>query len=243
MTPSIKPSKCETVLKMGGAPEGSLSLGKSPRPPTKSLLTVTNPQMWRRVRAAEAPVKKKTENVSASTLTFIFQWWGVEKEKSRRSGETWRLILARTQATPKLRAPSLHKPHTRPSVSPRLPHLADLSPELQYEINVGPAGNERSPQEIEEEGGQKKNSTRSRRTDFWHVDVSSPPCLVSHICLLLRCSCDSKGKKSLRPLLLLFCFGFFSWHSPPLAKPRKWTSREGLFERSLVCVVPRSKTT
>lgn len=127
--------------------------------------TLASPQMWRRVRVAEAPLKKKTENVSASTLTFIFWWWGVKKKKKNRSGETWRqrLILAKTQTAP----PS----GPLPSVSPRLPHFADLSPELQYEINVGPAGNERSPQEIEEEGAQKKNSARSRRTDFWHVDV------------------------------------------------------------------------
>lgn len=83
------------------------------------------------------------------------------------------MILARTQTTPStLDPPPPTPPHlSLPSVSPRLPHLADLSPELQYEINVGPAGNERSPQEIEEEGGQKKNSARSRRSDFWHVDV------------------------------------------------------------------------
>lgn len=35
---------------------------------------------------------------------------------------------------------------------------------------------------------------------------------------------------------------FFSWHSNSLAKPRKWTSSE-LFQRGLVFVVPRSKTT
>lgn len=33
-----------------------------------------------------------------------------------------------------------------------------------------------------------------------------------------------------------------SWHSNSLDKPRKWTTSE-LFQRGLVFVVPRSKTT
>lgn len=137
---------------------------------------------------------------------------------------------------------------SHPSVSPRLPHLADLSPELQYEINVGPAGNERSPQEIEEEGGQKKNSARSRRTDFWHVDgqcgrLFSTLSGLTHLPVAALQLRPKRQEKSSAFLLLPFFFCFFSWHGPPPAMPRKWTSREGLFQRGLVCVVPRSKTT
>lgn len=124
-------------------------------------------------------------------------------------------------------------PPLPPPMLPRLPHLADLSPELQYEINVGPAGNERSPQEIEEEGGQKKNSARSHRTDFWHVDVPSPPCLVSHICLLLRCSCDSKRQEKSSAFLLLLFFVFFL-----LAQPSAGEAKEVDEERGAVSAGP-----
>lgn len=37
-----------------------------------------------------------------------------------------------------------------------------LSPELQYEINIGPAGNERSPQEITE-GGKEVEETKEKQ--------------------------------------------------------------------------------
>lgn len=37
-----------------------------------------------------------------------------------------------------------------------------LSPELQYEINIGPAGNERSPQEIVE-GGKEVEETKEKQ--------------------------------------------------------------------------------
>lgn len=37
-----------------------------------------------------------------------------------------------------------------------------LSPELQYEINIGPAGNERSPQEIAE-GGKEVEETKEKQ--------------------------------------------------------------------------------
>lgn len=117
-------------------------------------------------------------------------------------------------------------PHlSLPSVSPRLPHLADLSPELQYEINVGPAGNERSPQEIEEEGGQKKHSARSRRSDFWHVDVQRgrprrslrladrPASRPSHASARGARHCDCKGEKVfgllVSPAFFFLLFSFF----------------------------------
>lgn len=158
------------------------------------------------------------------------------------------MILARTQTTPPPQlcaTPPPTPPHlSLPSVSPRLPHLADLSPELQYEINVGPAGNERSPQEIEEEGGQKKNSARSRRSDFWHVDVQRgrprrslrladrPASRPSHTSArgARRClaAATARGEKVLSLLIspVFFSFYFlFSWHGSPPAKPRKWTSR------------------
>lgn len=37
-----------------------------------------------------------------------------------------------------------------------------LSPELQYEINIGPAGNERSPQEIAK-GGKEVEETKEKQ--------------------------------------------------------------------------------
>uniref|UniRef100_A0AAV2L9Y1 Uncharacterized protein n=1 Tax=Knipowitschia caucasica TaxID=637954 RepID=A0AAV2L9Y1_KNICA len=41
-------------------------------------------------------------------------------------------------------------PHNPPPLcSSSISQTPALSPELQYEINIGPAGNERSPQEIE----------------------------------------------------------------------------------------------
>lgn len=73
--------------------------------------------------------------------------WGADRE-------TWRgrLFLARAQI-PRALSP----PRVAPCPSRR------LSPELQYEINFGPAGNERSPQEIEERGrggGRTKEKQR-----------------------------------------------------------------------------------
>lgn len=55
------------------------------------------------------------------------------------------MFLARTQIPPSLQQPLRSPP------SP-ISQTAALNPELQYEINIGPAGNERSPQEIEEGG-------------------------------------------------------------------------------------------
>lgn len=223
--------------------------------------------MWRRVRAAEAPVKKKTENVSASTLTFIFRWWGVGKKKKKK--KKWRNVEAEVDlgSNPNYPPPNSVPPPPHlslPSVSPRLPHLADLSPELQYEINVGPAGNERSPQEIEEEGGQKKNSARSRRSDFWHVDVQRgrprrslrladrPASRPSHTSArgARRClaAATARGEKVLGLLVspgfffLLFSF-FLARQSAGEAKKVDEQRGGGRIQRGLVCVVPRSKTT
>lgn len=93
------------------------------------------------------------------------------------------MFLARAQ-TP----PALSPPRVAPCPSRR------LSPELQYEINFGPAGNERSPQEIERRGrggvggaDKKKNSRKNHRSDFWHPDVQlrvlplsrTAPCIAS----------------------------------------------------------------
>lgn len=52
--------------------------------------------------------------------------------------------------------PRLYLPNVDPYPSHR------LSPELQYEINIGPAGNERSPQEIEE-GGKVEEETKEKQ--------------------------------------------------------------------------------
>lgn len=176
------------------------------------------------------------------------------------------MILARTQTTPPNSGPlPFTPPHlSLPSVSPRLPHLADLSPELQYEINVGPAGNERSPQEIEEEGGQKKNSARSRRSDFWHVDVQRgrprrslrladrPASRLSHASArgARRClaAANARARKSSAfSFLLLFFPSIFFFPGTAVHRRSQESGRAeagaGRIQRGLVCVVPRSKTT
>lgn len=77
------------------------------------------------------------------------------EKSAQSSGEKWRwrLFLAWTQIPPHF-------------TSPRSPLLISqtptLSPELQYEINIGPAGNERSPQEIEE-GGKEEEETKEKQ--------------------------------------------------------------------------------
>lgn len=55
--------------------------------------------------------------------------------------------------------PTLHLPLFPPLPISQTP---TLSPELQYEINIGPAGNERSPQEIEE-GGKVEEETEEKQ--------------------------------------------------------------------------------
>lgn len=57
--------------------------------------------------------------------------------------------------------PDLKYPHTSPPhVVPYPSHR--LSPGLQYEINIGPAGNERSPQEIAE-GEKVEEETKEKQ--------------------------------------------------------------------------------
>lgn len=55
--------------------------------------------------------------------------------------------------------PTLQPPQCSPLPISQTP---TLSPELQYEINIGPAGNERSPQEIEE-GGKVEEETKEKQ--------------------------------------------------------------------------------
>lgn len=76
--------------------------------------------------------------------------------------------------------PEPKDPHTSPPRVPAHPsdRLPTLSPELQYEINIGSAGNERSPQEIEQ-GGKEREETKEKHRekhtfDFWHPNVHFP---------------------------------------------------------------------
>lgn len=66
------------------------------------------------------------------------------------------MFLARTQIPPSLQQPLRAPP------SP-ISQTAALNPELQYEINIGPAGNERSPQEIEEGGKVEEEEEETKR--------------------------------------------------------------------------------
>lgn len=81
---------------------------------------------------------------------FFFFFW-----KKKSSTEKLRDVEVKVVFGSSSNTPTLHLPMSPPYPSCR------LSPELQYEINIGPAGNERSPQEIEE-GGKVEKETKEK---------------------------------------------------------------------------------